>query len=229
VDEHYYMPPAWFLANATRYDKYDRSGPGVFAGEYAAHTPGAGGQGRRNNWRGALAEAAFLTGLERNADIVRMASYAPLFAHVDAWQWAPDLIWFDNLRSFGTPSYYVQKLFGANIGTRILPITIDGQAAAAQRGLYASAALDERADEIVVKVVNAEAKTGLARLVLDGAGLRGSGRRMVLSSADLQAENSLDNPTKVAPVESMMALDGPEVRLDLPPQSLTVLRLSRRR
>ena len=119
VDEHYYMPPAWFLANATRYDKYERSGPKVFAGEYAAHVAGPGRPGKRNNWQAALAEAAFMTGLERNADVVRMASYAPLFAHVDAWQWAPDLIWFDNLRSFGTPSYYVQKIFGTNTGTRI--------------------------------------------------------------------------------------------------------------
>jgi alpha-L-arabinofuranosidase len=229
VDEHYYMPPAWFLANATRYDRYDRSGPKVFAGEYAAHTSGSGGQGRRNNWQGALAEAAFLTGLERNADVVRMASYAPLFAHVDAWQWAPDLIWFDNLRSFGTPSYYVQKLFGTNAGTNVLPVAINGKTAAAQDGLYASAALDKRASEIVLKVVNTEASARSVRVALEGAASRGEGRVMVLASADLQVENSLDQPTRLAPVESGIALDGPELRMDLQPNSVTVLRIPRGR
>ena len=229
VDEHYYMPPAWFLSNATRYDTYDRSGPKVFAGEYAAHVRGAAGQGNRNTWQAALAEAAFMTGLERNADLVRLASYAPLFAHVDAWQWAPDLIWFDNLRSYGTPSYHVQKLFGTNTGTRILPVTINGGTAAAQDGLYASAALDERANEIVVKVVNTSAGGRPARLALEGASPRGAGRLIVLWSADLQAENSLDQPARVAPVESSIALDGPELRLDLQSQSLTVVRVPRSR
>ncbi len=227
VDEHYYMPPAWFLENATRYDTYDRSGPKVFAGEYAAHVRGAAGQGNRNNWQAALAEAAFMTGLERNADVVRMASYAPLLAHVDAWQWSPDLIWFDNLRSYGTPSYHVQKLFGTNRGTKILPIAINGATAAAQNGLYASAALDEPTNEIVVKVVNATAAGRPVRLALAGAAPRGTARMTVLWSADLQAENSLDEPARVAPVESPIALDGPELRLDLPPQSVTVVRVPR--
>lgn len=229
VDEHYYMPPAWFLANATRYDTYDRSGPAVFAGEYAAHTPGAGGQGRRNNWQAALAEAAFLTGLERNADVVRMASYAPLLAHVEAWQWAPNLIWFDNLRAFGTPSYYVQQLFGRHAGTRILPVAINGHVAAAQRGLYASAALDERTNEVIVKVVNAEAGAKSVRVALEGLDLRGTGRVLVLSSTDLSAENSLEQPTRVAPAESSVALRGSEVRLDLAASSLTVVRVPRGR
>jgi alpha-N-arabinofuranosidase len=116
VDEHYYMAPSWFLSSAHRYDGYDRSGPKVFAGEYAAQTSGVAKPDNRNNWEGAIAEAAFMTGLERNADVVTMASYAPLFAHVDAWQWTPNLIWFDNLRSFGTPNYYVQKLYATNLG-----------------------------------------------------------------------------------------------------------------
>ena len=225
MDEHYYMPPAWFLANATRYDKYERSGPKVFAGEYAAHVATPGRPGNRNNWQAALAEAAFLTGLERNADIVRMASYAPLFAHVDAWQWAPDLIWFDNLRAFGTPSYYVQKLFGTNTGTRIVPVTINGETAAAQHGLYASASLDGRTGDIVVKVVNAEAVAKPVRLAIAGAAPQGEARMLVLESADLQAENSLDQPTRVAPVESRVPLGAGDLRLELQPQSVTVVRL----
>ena len=99
IDEHYYKPPAWFFNNASRYDNYERTGPKIFAGEYAAHSKENPEAESRNNWESALAEAAFMTGLERNADIVQMCSYAPLFAHVDAWQWRPDLIWFDNLNS----------------------------------------------------------------------------------------------------------------------------------
>ena len=225
VDEHYYQPPAWFLANATRYDTYERSGPKVFAGEYAAHVASPGRPGNRNNWQAALAEAAFLTGLERNADVVRMASYAPLFAHVDAWQWAPDLIWFDNLRAFGTPSYYVQKLFGTNTGTRVVPVTINGETAAAQHGLYASASIDGRTGDIVVKVVNADPVAKPVRLAIEGAAPRGEARMLVLESADLQVENSLDQPTRVAPVESRVTLGAGERRLALQPHSVTVVRL----
>jgi alpha-L-arabinofuranosidase len=228
VDEHYYMPPAWFLANATRYDKYDRSGPKVFAGEYAAHTTAPGRPDRRNNWQAALAEAAFMTGLERNADVVRMASYAPLFAHVDAWQWAPDLIWFDNLRAFGTPSYYVQKVFGTNVGTRVLPVSVNDRVPAAQNGLYASASLDERAGEVVVKVVNADPKARTVRVMLDGLATRGSARLIVLANTDLQAENSLDAPTRIVPVETRVPVDGPVLPLDLQPQSVTVLRVPKK-
>jgi alpha-L-arabinofuranosidase len=94
VDEHYYKDPKWFLANAGRYDNYSRKGPKVFAGEYACHVQPE----KKNSFYAALCEAAFLTGLERNADVVHLATYAPLFAHVDAWQWKPDMIWFDNLR-----------------------------------------------------------------------------------------------------------------------------------
>jgi alpha-N-arabinofuranosidase len=110
VDEHYYMSPDWFLKNTNRYDHYDRSGPKVFAGEYAAQTAGTTSAENANSWRGAIAEAAFMTGLERNGDVVQMASYAPLLANVSAWQWKPDAIWFDNLRSYGTPNYYVQSV-----------------------------------------------------------------------------------------------------------------------
>ncbi|HKZ38561.1 MAG TPA: alpha-L-arabinofuranosidase C-terminal domain-containing protein, partial [Chryseolinea sp.] len=106
VDEHYYRDPDWFFQNSNRYDNYDRSGPKIFAGEYAAQSVATVSPDNKNNWKCALSEAAFMTGLERNADVVHMASYAPLFAHAEGWQWTPDLIWFDNLRSYGTPNYY---------------------------------------------------------------------------------------------------------------------------
>ncbi len=120
VDEHYYRPPSWFFSNAARYDSYDRDGPKVFAGEFAAHE-----RDRRNTLRAALSEAAFMTGLLRNADVVTMAAYAPLFAKQGATQWAPDLIWFDNTRVFATPSYHVQKLYALNRPDAVLPVKLE--------------------------------------------------------------------------------------------------------
>ncbi len=115
------------MDNANRYDNYKRTGIKVFAGEYAAHGKEDKDPESKNTWASALAEAAFMTGLERNADVVQMASYAPLFAHVEAWQWRPDLIWFDNLQTVGTPNYYVQKLFSTNKGSDVLPVLMDGK------------------------------------------------------------------------------------------------------
>jgi alpha-L-arabinofuranosidase len=117
VDEHYYNSPRWFLQNNDRYDSYDRSGPKVFLGEYAS-------QG--NAFKNALTEAAFMTGLERNADVVKLASYAPLFANEDYVQWRPDLIWFNNHASWNSANYEVQKLFMTNVGDRVVPSTATG-------------------------------------------------------------------------------------------------------
>lgn len=120
VDEHMYQAPAWFLSNVHRYDDFERSGPKVFVGEYAAH-----GSGRRNNLEAALAEAAFMTGLERNSDVVVMAAYAPLFSREGYVQWQPNLIWFDGSRVYGTPSYYVQQMFSRNVGDVVLPTQVE--------------------------------------------------------------------------------------------------------
>ncbi|PZG11289.1 alpha-L-arabinofuranosidase C-terminal domain-containing protein [Nonomuraea aridisoli] len=119
VDEHYYNNPNWFLTNNRRYDSYDREGPKVFVGEYAS-------QG--NTFFNALAEASYMTGLERNSDVVELASYAPLMANVDYVDWTPDLIWFDNDEAYGSPSYHVQRLFSTNVGERVVPSTFEGEA-----------------------------------------------------------------------------------------------------
>ncbi|MGY6020962.1 alpha-L-arabinofuranosidase C-terminal domain-containing protein [Streptomyces spinosirectus] len=117
VDEHYYNSPQWFLQNNDRYDSYDRGGPKVFLGEYAS-----GG----NAFKNGLAEAAYMTGLERNADVVRLASYAPLFANEDYVQWRPDMVWFNNHASWSSADYEVQKLFMNNVGDRVVPSTATG-------------------------------------------------------------------------------------------------------
>lgn len=220
VDEHYYMSPEWFLSNTGRYDHYDRSGPKVFAGEYAAQTSGVAKSDNRNNWSAAIAEAAFMTGLEHNADVVRMASYAPLLAHVDAWQWTPDAIWFDNLRSFGTPNYYVQRVFASNTGTRIVPVT-----PRVQDRLYTSAVLDERTHALIVKAINVTPDPKPARIHVNGASPSGEVKVTTLQSADLHAENSFDRPKHVAPEESTVSLSGDDLPVTLPPYSVNVFRI----
>jgi alpha-L-arabinofuranosidase len=117
VDEHYYNDPSWFLSNTERYDSYDREGPHVFLGEYAS---------RGNAWSNALSEAAYMTGIERNADLVELASYAPMFANEDYVQWSPDMMWFDNDESWGSTSYYTQQMFMTNTGDQVVPSTHDG-------------------------------------------------------------------------------------------------------
>ena len=220
VDEHYYMAPDWFLTNTGRYDHYDRSGPKVFAGEYAAQTVGTTSSENRNNWKGAIAEAAFMTGLERNGDVVQMASYAPLLANVDAWQWKPDAIWFDNLHSYGTPNYYVQRVFASNVGTRIVPVTPQ-----AESGLFTSATLDERTHELIVKAINNTAATRSATLQLNGLNPTGTIRVTTLASADLNAENSFDHPTAVSPESSSLEVKSGTIPVQLLPYSVNVYRI----
>ena len=193
VDEHYYMSPEWFLQNAGRYDKYPRKGPKVFAGEYAAH-----GTGQRNNFEAALAEAAFLTGIERNADVVRMATYAPLFSHVEGHQWQPDLIWFDNLNSFCTPNYYVQQLYSHYKGTQVLKLTENGQAVEGSDGLYASAVFDSTTGRYYVKVANAGITDQPINIEFTGNRPVTSGQVITLHAADT-AENSLAQPKAIEP------------------------------
>ncbi|HEY7116748.1 MAG TPA: alpha-L-arabinofuranosidase C-terminal domain-containing protein, partial [Tepidisphaeraceae bacterium] len=225
VDEHYYNKPDWFGANVHRYDKYPRNGPKVFAGEFAAQSVAVVSPNNRNDLNCALAEAALMTGLERNADVVVMASYAPLFAHVDAWQWTPNLIWFDNLRSYGTPSYYVQKLFATNRGDRILPADFDDKA----DNLFASAARTDKGD-VLLKVVNRRPTAARLSIHVEGAGqLTGDGECQVLASGDLKAENSLDEPTKISPISSPLSGLAPQFERDFPPYSLTVLRIHTRK
>ena len=193
----------------------------VFMGEYAAHDTN-----RRNTWRAAVAEAAFMTGLERNAEVVAMSSYAPLFAHTAAWQWAPNLIWFDNLRSFGTPSYEVQRLFSLNRGEFALPVSVR-HAPVAGNGkprFYAVAGRDAASHELVVKVVNATAEPRNAVLSLEGGVVGAAGQAIVLA-ADPDDENTLDAPGKVSARESAIAGVSSRFDYEFAPWSVTVLRL----
>lgn len=213
VDEHYYMTPEWFLQNATRYDAYPRTGPKVFAGEYAAHDHPSG---KANNFRAALAEAAFMTGLERNADVVGLATYAPLFAHAEAWQWNPDLIWFDNLRSMRTPSYYVQQLYALHAGNAIYSLTCGDQPLTGQQGVYASACGNSRTGATIVKLVNATDSVVTVNISLKGRKrLPSAGICTYLQSDDLGTVNDFDHE-RIAPRSMPVNAKGGVLRLTLP-------------
>jgi alpha-N-arabinofuranosidase len=229
VDEHYYRPPGWFLENADRYDAYDRDSYKIFAGEYAAQSVAIASPNNKNNWQCAISEAAYLTGLERNADIVWLTSYAPLFAHVDGWQWTPDLIWFNNLESYGTPNYYVQKLFSTNAGTKLLPITSDDKPLIGQHNVYASSVIDENSNEIIVKLVNSGSETQAVDIALKGAKkVDKNGKWVLLNSNDLENVNSIEDPMNVSPEEKEIELKGEKLSLDLPPYSLSVIKVSQK-
>ena len=224
VDEHFYRPEKWFLAQGARYDNYDRKGPKVFAGEYACH-----GKGKKwNHFHASLLEAAFMTGLERNADIVHMATYAPLFAHVEGWQWRPDMIWFDNLRSVRTCSYYVQQLYGMYKGTNVLTLTMDKKpvtGAEGQNGLFASAVTDKNSGEIIVKVANTSGQAQPLTLKLEGMKKNAtltSGRCIKLTTPNLDEDNTVDNPNNIVPKESTMQVSGQQVETTIEPNTFAV-------
>lgn len=225
IDEHYYMSPDWFLKNARRYDKYDRNGPKIFAGEYAAHIKEKESEEpeTRNTWGSALTEAAFMTGLERNADVVQMASYAPLLAHVEAWQWRPDLIWFDNLRATGTPNYYVQKLFANNRGTQTVPVLYNGNTLAGEDSLYASATIDATGNKLLLKIVNVSDKAVTHPVTLEGVASTKGVVQHVLTSNNKGDYNTLDNPLLVKPVSKKLKADKNNINLVLAPNSLNVI------
>lgn len=244
VDEHYYRPPQWFLENATRYDAVPRTGPRIFAGEFAAHD----GRARRSTLRAAVSEAAFMTGLVRNSDIVSMASFAPLFAKEGAIQWQPDLIWFDNTRVYGTASYYVQQLFSRNRPDAVLPATVEGAAVNLPRlpdrdvatygapplppyhpeslpAVFAAAGEDRQARETVVFLANPYPEPRAATIELRGGRTGANAREIVLTGDSADDANSFEEPRKIAPREETFAVDAPAFTRTLPPYSLTVLRI----
>ncbi len=226
IDEHYYRSPEWFLQNAARYDNYDRNGPKIFAGEYAAHADKTVSPENKNNWYAALSEAAFMTGLERNAGVVSMASYAPLFAHAEGWQWTPDLIWVDNLHAYGSPNYQVQKLYSLNKGTSVVPALRNNLPLSGQDSLYLSAVIDAGTKEVIIKVANVSAKAQNVNIEIAGAKkIGGSATVMVMKSDDLKAVNSFDNPDKISPQQTTLPLKGKNLKLPLAAYSFNVVKI----
>jgi len=224
IDEHYYRSPDWFRDNATRYDNYDRNGPKIFAGEYAAHPSNVEDGPKENNWEAALSESAFMTGLERNAEVINLTSYAPLMAHIDAFQWAPDLIWFNNLESYGTANYQVQKLFSTNSGTDLISITQDAKPLTGQHNLYASAVKDTKTNEIIIKVVNTAAVKQNLKIKIKEGFLQNKGSIITLQSDDLLAINSFESPNHITPKTNEFQIKNSSIEISIPMYSVNVIK-----
>jgi len=234
IDEHYYRSPGWFLANAGMYDHYDRKGPKVFAGEYAAHLPKRDGDvlEAKSQLRAAIAEAVMLTGFLRNSDVVVMSSYAPLFARKDHTQWTPDLIYFDNRRVCLTPSYHVQALFSRNRPDAVLPMTLTGNdlpsdpatKSAAKSRLHAVAGLDRVTGQTLLFVVNPGRQSEKATIVpATGSFAKGEAVCTVLSG-DPESINTLENQEVVKPVTTRIPIEE-TISINFPPDSVTLLRM----
>jgi len=237
VDEHYYRDEQWFLTHGLRYDTYDRKGPKVFAGEYACH-----GKGKKwNHYEAAILEAAFMTGFERNADVVHMTTPAPLFAHVNGWQWRPDQIWYDQTQMFKTVSYYVQQLYATNAGTHVLPLTMTPAGKKAkpqpvanlegQNGLFASAAFDSNAGEVIVKVANTSRTAQPVQLNLAAMTGATTARTITLSHSGMDDENSIQQPELITPKEGSVSCTSEKKQLvitdQLPPMSFRIYRVKK--
>ena len=227
VDEHYYAPYTFFLSQAARYDSYDRKGPRVFAGEYACHAAGH----KVNHFYASLLEAAFMTGLERNADLVHMATYAPLFAHVEGWQWRPDLIWFDNLRSMRTASWHVQQLYGQYKGQNVLTLKMNGApvtGAGGQDGLFASAVKD--GDKVYVKVINTSEQPQAVEFAFGGLKKKETVKAVecVKFNSDLLYEdNTLDAPDRITPVKAAFSGEGKSLTATVEPLTFAIFVLEK--
>jgi alpha-N-arabinofuranosidase len=246
VDDHFYVNPARFFAMANHYDSVNRDGPKIYVGEYAVNR-GVG----TGNLLGALAEAVFMLNMERNADVVTMCSYAPLFENVNQRNWPVNLILLDSSRVVGRSSYQAQKLFAANCPDVVLQTQVQApeveltgvpvefsrrpetqaettppQFVKVQQ-LYALAGLDRKRGELVLKVVNPTPAAVTGAVTLKGLSKLGKKASVVtLANADAKAENTLDKPDVIVPVESELAVKGPEFSASFPADSLTILRLA---
>ncbi len=236
VDEHIYASPDWFLTHTGRYDSYSRKGPKVMLGEYAAQT-----WNKQNTLEAALAEAAFMTGLEKNSNEVIMASYAPLFNRVGWSQWVPDLIWFNGTQVYGTPSYYTQVLFSENRGDVVLPSSVSDNGYAEQgkgyKHLYFVTTYDSKTKDIIVKIVNPWPDKETCQIDLKGdSSLTGKGQVTVLSSDDpvfshipfhgrMDSMNSFENPTHVAPITKKLTGLSNSFTYTFGAYSLTILKI----
>jgi alpha-N-arabinofuranosidase len=220
LDEHFYMSAEKSFSDANHYDKTDRNGPKIFVGEWATRegepTP---------NLEAALGDAAWMTGMERNSDIVIMASYAPLFVNVNpgGMQWATDLIGYDALSSYGSPSYWAQVLFGSYLGSEVVASTLTNGGPR----VYTSVTRDEKLHKLFIKVVNASSDAQLLNIELSGvAGAGREAKLITLSGKTPNATNSIANPEVVIPVEYRIQIAGPKFERSFAPYSINVLELS---
>ena len=226
ADEHYYMESSWFLRNTHRYDNYPRNAK-IFLGEYAAHEPAVNGR-RPNNLYSSLCEAAYLTGIERNSDVVVMCCYAPLMARLGMDQWTPDLIWFDGSRVVRTPNYYIQQMFSNTLGDQFIQSAMtdeNGNAVKeAAAGLYHVASKTEDG-RVYIKLVNVSGQEKQISAQVLGKETKESAEGIItLLSGDKQAVNSLGKET-VAPEASTIVFQNGCANITLPGFSAAVITL----
>ncbi len=217
VDEHYYEKPEWFLTHNKRYDSYDRARPKVYVGEYASWG---------NALFNALAEAAYMTGLERNGDLVRMASYAPLLANQHHTSWNPNLIYFTNTAILPTVNYYVQQLFSVNSGDWYYSnaVAFRSTKAGADTLLAASCVKDSKSGDIILKIVNAGNEPEDAFVHLKGLGALQSQAELYVLTGARDGKNSFEEPALIAPARSALVVKG-SFSYNAPPYSLSVIRV----
>ncbi|NLT45866.1 MAG: alpha-N-arabinofuranosidase [Thermotogaceae bacterium] len=225
LDEHMYAVPEWMLRNTERYDKYDRTGPKVMLGEYAAHAAGT-----RNTLQAAMAEAALMTGIERNSDIVIMAAYAPLFNRPGWSQWTPDLIWFDNTRVYGTPSYHVQKLFNENLGDVVIPSELTDENLEVIgywfKSLYHVCVYDRETENLIIKIVNPWPEEKEVRVEIgEELKIKEQAEVILMTSDSVFDENTFQNPEKVLPKKYVLSGLSNEFTFTFAENSITILRL----
>lgn len=220
LDEHYYMSAEQSFKDAIHYDKTDRNGPKIFVGEWATRegspTP---------NLQAALGDAAWMTGMERNSDIVIMSSYAPLFVNVNpgGMQWPTDLIGYDALNSYGSPSYYAQVMFASHLGTEVL----DAKLTDAGERVFSSVTRDDSKKKLFIKLVNGTSEAKTFNIALDGlSSVKPAGKLVTLSGKSPNATNSMTDPRAIVPVEKAIQISGPNFKQALVPYSVNVLELS---
>lgn len=219
VDDHFYMSAEKSFSEAHHYDKANRNGPKIFVGEWATRegdpTP---------NLQAALGDAAWMTGMERNSDLIIMSSYAPLFVNVNAggMQWATNLIGYDALTSYGSPSYWAQAMFASQVGTEVVNSTLQNTGTR----VYASVTRDEKRRKLFVKVVNASSEAQPLTIMLEGASKVGpQGRLTSISGRTPNATNSITHPRNIVPVENNIAIPGAKLEQSFAPYSINVLEL----
>ena len=226
IDEHYYRNAQDMYRNAFQYDRYDRNGPKIFCGEWATREGSP-----TTNMNAALGDAAWMTCMERNSDICIMSCYAPLFVNVEpgAMQWASDLIGYDVLNSYGSPSYWAQVMFSQYLGNRIVPVEATGipkqklDRNDEANAVFYTATTDAKTGKTYLKLVNAVGDAQKLNIKLDGIKkVKSKAKKIELKSARPEDTNSIDNPRNIVPQESVQKV-GKQFPITLSPYSITVL------
>ncbi len=230
MDEHYYLATDEFVRMSPGYaNKYDRSGPEIFVGEWAAHEDAAvkpweaaaRKQPPTPTMKAAIGDGVFMAAMERNADLIKMQCYAPLLVNVNpgARQWRPDLIGYDALSAYGSPSYYALQMLSRNLGDEILSVTSH------ETAIQGSATRDSQMGEIILKLVNPQPTAERLNIEIQGVASLASEASAITLAGSPEDTNSINRPRNVVPVTTTVSQVKPQFVYTLPPNSIVVLKL----